>query len=331
MKRPKIIILVGPSGSGKSTWAKNYISEPKNKKTVIVSRDDIRNSVFGEIDQSYYKSQSVITNEGLVSEISDRQISACLFKGFDVIADNTHLRLKYIRKYEKFDAELRIVYFNCDAVQLIYRVVKRERDGRTSEQDVRDRWSRIIKNQVSRYEQLRENHTEDINRIVEMSLISDKKRRYVLEETIQSAYSKPVDRFKPKAVLCDLDGTLAIMGDRSPYHGEACKVDIINSTLHTLLKKYQESGYRLILLSGRNGSSRMNTEKWLKDNGVRYDRLIMRGEEDYRRDVVVKKEIYENCIENEYQVEIVFDDRNSVVDMWRDLGLVCFQVNKGDF
>lgn len=31
------------------------------------------------------------------------------------------------------------------------------------------------------------------------------------------------------------------------------------------------------------------------------------------------------------RVEIVFDDRNSVVKMWRLLGLTCFQVAEGDF
>ena len=28
---------------------------------------------------------------------------------------------------------------------------------------------------------------------------------------------------------------------------------------------------------------------------------------------------------------IIFDDRQSVVDMWRARGLTCFQVAKGDF
>ena len=31
------------------------------------------------------------------------------------------------------------------------------------------------------------------------------------------------------------------------------------------------------------------------------------------------------------QVLCVFDDRQKVVDMWRELGLTCMQVDKGDF
>ena len=30
-------------------------------------------------------------------------------------------------------------------------------------------------------------------------------------------------------------------------------------------------------------------------------------------------------------VDMVFDDRNQVVDMWRKNGLTCFQVADGDF
>ncbi|WP_457852111.1 phosphatase domain-containing protein [Mycolicibacterium conceptionense] len=32
-----------------------------------------------------------------------------------------------------------------------------------------------------------------------------------------------------------------------------------------------------------------------------------------------------------YTVAGIFDDRNRVVDMWRRLGLACFQVAEGDF
>jgi hypothetical protein len=31
------------------------------------------------------------------------------------------------------------------------------------------------------------------------------------------------------------------------------------------------------------------------------------------------------------QVLCIFDDRQKVVDMWRELGLTCFQVAPGDF
>jgi hypothetical protein len=57
----------------------------------------------------------------------------------------------------------------------------------------------------------------------------------------------------------------------------------------------------------------------------------MRTEGDHRSDDIVKKEIYEKRIAPQYDVVIVFDDRDKVVKMWRDLGLLCGQVYYGDF
>jgi hypothetical protein len=57
----------------------------------------------------------------------------------------------------------------------------------------------------------------------------------------------------------------------------------------------------------------------------------MRKSGDYRKDYEVKKEIYETYIKDKFNVLCVLDDRQSVVDMWRSLGLTCLQVNYGDF
>ena len=57
----------------------------------------------------------------------------------------------------------------------------------------------------------------------------------------------------------------------------------------------------------------------------------MRRFKDFRADYVVKREIYDNYITQMYDVEIVLDDRNQVVDMWRGAGLRVLQVAEGDF
>lgn len=59
--------------------------------------------------------------------------------------------------------------------------------------------------------------------------------------------------------------------------------------------------------------------------------LCMRASLDYRKDFEVKKEIFENKIRDFFQVLFVVDDRQQVVDMWRNLGLVCLQCDYGDF
>ena len=42
-------------------------------------------------------------------------------------------------------------------------------------------------------------------------------------------------------------------------------------------------------------------------------------------------ELYEQHVKDHYDVLCVFDDRNQVVDMWREIGLKCLQVQPGDF
>ncbi len=57
----------------------------------------------------------------------------------------------------------------------------------------------------------------------------------------------------------------------------------------------------------------------------------MRKTDDFRPDEDVKKEIYNENIKNKFNVLYVFDDRNSVVNIWRNEGLTCLQVANGDF
>ena len=58
--------------------------------------------------------------------------------------------------------------------------------------------------------------------------------------------------------------------------------------------------------------------------------MFMRPKDDYRKDSLVKKEIYNNEL-SKYNVLFVYDDRNQVVDMWRELGVKVFQVEPGNF
>ena len=60
--------------------------------------------------------------------------------------------------------------------------------------------------------------------------------------------------------------------------------------------------------------------------------LYMRPADDYRKDDEVKYEMYKEHVDDKYFIHYVLDDRNQVVDMWRDkCNLTCFQVAPGDF
>jgi hypothetical protein len=86
-------------------------------------------------------------------------------------------------------------------------------------------------------------------------------------------------------------------------------------------------------MSGRDeGAGRAITEEWLhKHAAVPVTYLYMRPAGDTRPDEIVKRELYFQHVDMAYNVEFVLDDRNKVVDMWRELGLPCLQVAEGAF
>lgn len=135
-----------------------------------------------------------------------------------------------------------------------------------------------------------------------------------------------------KAIICDIDGTLAHMQDRDPYDYDKVDTDVVDKTIKEILRTfYSTSEYAILIVSGREDTCKQITERWLGKNYVMYDELFMRKHGDYRPDEVIKKEIYDKHIKDKYDVEFVLDDRNKVVKMWRDLGLKCLQVAEGDF
>jgi hypothetical protein len=137
-----------------------------------------------------------------------------------------------------------------------------------------------------------------------------------------------------KVILVDIDGTIALRGDRSPHDHDSSMEDAVNWPVVKVINAYvKEYEVGCILLSGRDEKYRDVTEYWLgTHNIVPYrNKLIMRKEKDNRPDEIVKEELYHNQISPFYKVEAVFDDRNKVVAMWRRLGLTVFQVADGDF
>ena len=134
----------------------------------------------------------------------------------------------------------------------------------------------------------------------------------------------------PKAIICDIDGTLAHMKDRSPFDWSRVDQDEVDPIIRNLLNAIKNK-YFIILTSGRDEVCRENTEKWLRENDIPHARLFMRNENDNRKDTVIKRELFENYIRDYYNIQFVLDDRNQVVEMWRSLGLKCLQVQEGDF
>lgn len=135
----------------------------------------------------------------------------------------------------------------------------------------------------------------------------------------------------PTAFMFDIDGTLALMGKRSPYDWDKVDLDELNEDVADTLACLSMAGHKIIIMSGRDSVCRDKTEAWLKKHNIRYDALYMRPEGDMRKDSIIKRELYNNHVKGFYNVLGVFDDRNQVVELWRSLGLTCFQVAEGNF
>ena len=152
------------------------------------------------------------------------------------------------------------------------------------------------------------------------------------------AKSRPVIPHNPdlsNVIICDLDGTLCLLNGRNPYDASTCDQDLINLPVYKTLVSFYERGYvsKIIFVSGRKDEYVEPTTIFLHrhfHDTFSYT-LHMRKTDDNRKDCIVKKEIYENFIKDKYNVLFVMDDRNQVVNMWREQGLTCFQVAEGNF
>ncbi len=151
-------------------------------------------------------------------------------------------------------------------------------------------------------------------------------RQHLQEANPAIAYNPEL----PEAIIVDMDGTLAIMGDRSPYDVSRCDLDLPNKPVLETVLKWQAST-TIIVVSGRTDDGQAKTEQWLQKYGVQYQHIYLRRAGDMRKDSVVKEEIYRNFICDRYNISFILDDRQQVVDMWRGLGLTVFQVAEGDF
>lgn len=301
MNPQKILILQGLPASGKSTWSREFVKNNKDWKRI--NKDDLRRMLDAGV---WSKS-----NERQVIVIRDTLICHFLELGFNIIVDDTNFEPRHIQRIKELAASYKDVVveqrmFNLDPKECVKR------------------------------NELRPEH----ERVPEF-VIWDMYNRYVRPNEYADQSPANQDESLPHAIICDLDGTLALMGDRSPYDCIKCADDSVNQAVYKLLN-YYVMGFQtikkmpapLFFFSGRNEACREETVQWLFDNDWfpgDYT-LVMRENNDNRKDAVVKLEMYNQHIRGKYYVDFVLDDRDQVVEMWRKtLGLTCLQVNYGNF
>ena len=140
----------------------------------------------------------------------------------------------------------------------------------------------------------------------------------------------------PAAWVVDMDGTLALgrfdePGRRGPFDWGRVDEDDPNTPVITLVRALAAAGHRIVVMSGRSDACRDLTTAWMRRHQVPHDMLLMRVDGDYRADTDAKVELFDRHVRHRFHVLGAIDDRDSVVHLWRRLGLMCAQVAPGDF
>lgn len=151
-----------------------------------------------------------------------------------------------------------------------------------------------------------------------------------------------------KNVIFDLDGTLALIDKRRAistlpngkmdwdtfFDPKNIDLDQPNDAVITMAKILKAAGNRIVILSGRSKATKDATKMWLKKFDVPFDILKMRPtSKDFKfmPDDQLKQMWLDQLFTNKDDIVCVFDDRQKVVDMWRQNGLTCMQVAPGNF
>jgi len=152
-------------------------------------------------------------------------------------------------------------------------------------------------------------------------------------------------------VIFDLDGTLALIEKRRIKAGKSADgketkkmdwdvfhdpsnihLDEPNIPVIKMAQLFAEDGFNIVIFSGRSDKTEHTTRSWLSRNRVPFHKLVMRPHKtmNFIPDEILKKDMLDKHADIN-DIFMVVDDRQKVVDMWRDLGLTVFQVAPGDF
>lgn len=120
-----------------------------------------------------------------------------------------------------------------------------------------------------------------------------------------------------------MDGSLGILY----VLNDKPRTDIIEK-----LQAHREDGHEVIFVSGRPERCRRDTLHWMWKNhvvrGGEEPVLFMRQDGDHRPDTQTKGDIYDMYLVN-YPIEQIYDDRPSVIRMWREKGMNVEDVGNG--
>ena len=280
----KAIITVGVSASGKTSWA-------ETQPAMVVSRDNVRRTILeqrlgrqlhpGELWSKWKFGK----NESLVTDVCRNQMCSCAALGQDIIITDTNLNCG---RNEQLKSSLEKLGYDVEFKEFPI--------------SLEEAWKRDA------------GRADGVGHIV-----LAKQYQQWLDYIGRKKYVPDVSL--PKTVLCDLDGTAAIMGNRGAFEWDKVDDDTRNDVVYSLCSGLTSKNIPIVFVSGRSDICYDKTLGWLRNNGFFVHDLIMRKDGDCRKDSIVKEEIFFNQIATKYNVMFAIDDRPQVVRMYQEIGV----------
>lgn len=321
---PELILMQGYPASGKSTVAKAWVLEgvDQGSPRARVSRDDIRESLFGRFGD---RGNLGFATEQHITDIQQDQVRKLLKRGYDVVVDDMNLRRRYCVGWAEIahEQQVRLDFWRIETPVDVCRVRDHSRFNLGGRNVGADAITEIAK----KFPITRWPDRDEVVAAVEGKTIAGDWRVY-----------KALPN-KPRAIIVDLDGTVALKdraeGSRGWHEYDRVGEDLPNPRVIEMVNLIHEADHADILfLSGRKDSCRTTTRDWLHEHVGPWTEdcwLWMRRSDDNRSDDIVKHELFDTHIRDNYDVVGAFDDRDRVVAMWRAIGLQVYQVADGNF
>jgi predicted kinase len=301
-----ITVLIGISGAGKTTFSTPLL---KDKNTIRVNRDDARTMLFGvsQSDQTYYNRKDIRACEDLVSETIEDTVYNALNKGKNIVFDNTHLQKKYIDeilfKYNHL-ADIELVFCDVPLKEAQDRVVKR--------------------NSLASVPVYIEKHYNDY---IKLKKAMHGQQLFYPQTAPQVKFNSSL----PDTYIVDIDGTVALKGDRDIFDDSKLHLDTEIKEVGHIIRALHKDGFKIVFVSGRQDSCKDTTTQWLKDKNLWMtdSEIFMRKAKDQRNDSIVKEEIVLRDLLPRFNVVGVLDDRIGVTRNFHKLGMFVLNVNQG--
>ena len=305
MEKKKLILTRGIQGSGKSTWAKAWVEEDPEHR-IRLNWDDMRNMM----GPYWVPSREPINKHMLWASLN---AAAYCSRPYDIVIDNMNLNPKDWKQYEDWvitynqsmnseETNTQYVLEFKDFFISLEECIRRDamRPNPIGEKVIRDTWKRY----------------KHFIQTTEVEKYVDNMRRYT---------------GKPKCIVIDMDSTMCFNTTKRPWFGDGAAEGMINDVPNTgvcdVVRQLQEH-YLVVVATGRDTSQEEVTKQWLARQGINVDEYFFRTAGDYRKGVVVKKEQITSIL-NKYDIVAVFEDCESIVQMYREMGLTVLQPNKG--